>query len=131
MLVQTQEARIILAIKAICTTKKLSRLCAARIYNVPYSTLTDRMNGCTVRAELQPPTKKLTQLEEESLSLYILDLDSRGFAPWLASVEDMANYLLETRREKRVGKLWAHRFVQRRLELKTRFNRVYDFQRAL
>ena len=43
----------------------------------------------------------------------------------------MANYLLETRRAKRVGKLWAHRFVQRRPELKTRFNRVYDFQRAL
>lgn len=131
MSVQTQEARIILAIEAIRTTKKLSRLCAARIYNVPYSILTDRMNGRTVRAELRPPTTKLTQLEEESLSLYILDLDSRGFAPRLADVEDMANYLLETRRGKRVGKLWAHRFVRRRPELKTRFNRVYDFQRAL
>jgi hypothetical protein len=62
---------------------------------------------------------------------YILDLDSRGFAPRLAGVEDIANYLLETRGGKRVGKLWAHRFVQRRQELKTRFNRVYDFQRAL
>jgi hypothetical protein len=63
------------------------------------------MNGRTVRAELQAPMTKLTQLEEESLSLYILDLDSRGFAPRLASVEDMANYLLETRQGKRVGKL--------------------------
>ena len=43
----------------------------------------------------------------------------------------MANYLLETRGGKRVGKCWAQRFVARRLELKTRFNRVYDFQRAL
>jgi RecB family endonuclease NucS len=46
-------------------------------------------------------------------------------------VEDIANYLLETRGAKRVGKCWAQRFVARRLELKTRFNRVYDFQRAL
>ena len=43
----------------------------------------------------------------------------------------MANYILDSRGGKRVGKLWAHRFVQRRPELKTRFNRVYDFQRAL
>ena len=58
-------------------------------------------------------------------------MDTRGFAPRLAGVEDMANYILESRGERRVGKLWAHRFVQRRPELKTRFNRVYDFQRAL
>jgi hypothetical protein len=61
----------------------------------------------------------------------ILDMDSRGFAPQLASVEDMANSILESGGGKRVGKLWAHRFVQRQLVLKTRFNRVYDFQRAL
>ena len=34
-------------------------------------------------------------------------------------------------RARRVGKLWAHRLVQRRPELKTRLTRVYDFQRAL
>jgi hypothetical protein len=74
---------------------------------------------------------KLIELEEEVIVQHIIDLDSRGFSPRLADVEDMANYLLETRRAKRVGKLWAHRFVQRRPELKTRFNRVYNFQRAL
>jgi hypothetical protein len=53
-----------------------------------------------------------------------------GLRPgWL--VEDIANYILESRGGKRVGKLWAHRFVQRQPALKTRFNRVYDFQRAL
>jgi hypothetical protein len=43
----------------------------------------------------------------------------------------MANLLLETRGVKKVGKNWAYRFVQRRPELKTRFSRAYDFQRAL
>jgi hypothetical protein len=89
------------------------------------------MNGHTSIRDRRPALQKLTKLEEEVIVQYILNLDSRGFAPRLASVEDMANYLLKTRGGKRVGKLWAHRFIQRRQELKTRFNRVYDFQRAL
>jgi hypothetical protein len=131
MSIQTQEARIILAIEAIRTSKKLGRRTAAKINSVPYSTLTGRMNGRTNLLERRPSATNLTALEEDVLSQYIIDLDSRGFAPRLAGVEDMANYLLETGRAKRVGKLWEHRFVQRRPELKTRFNRVYDFQRAL
>jgi hypothetical protein len=43
----------------------------------------------------------------------------------------MANLLRTTRGAKRVGINWAARFVQRRPELKTRFSRAYDFQRAL
>jgi hypothetical protein len=127
----TQEARIILAIEAIRTSKKLSRRNAAKIYNIPYTTLSDRMTGRTSRSETRPNRHKLTELEEDVIIQYILDLDDRGFGPRLAGVEDMANYLLETRGAQRVGKLWAHRFVRRRPELKTRFNRVYDFQRAL
>ena len=131
MSIHTQEARIILAIEAIRTSKKLSRRKAAKIYNIPFSTLTGRMNGRTALPKRRPAVQKLTELEEEVISQYILDLDLRGFAPRLAGVEDMANCLLETRRGKRVGKLWAYRFVRRRPELKTRFTRVYDFQRAL
>jgi hypothetical protein len=131
MEIQTQEARIILAIEAIRTTKKLSKRSVAKIYRVPEATLRDRMAGRTPLNERRPGAQKLTELEEVVLLRYILDLDSRGFAPRLASVEDMANYILESRGGKRVGTRWAQRFVQRRPELKTRFNRVYDFQRAL
>ena len=46
-------------------------------------------------------------------------------------VEDMANQLLAVRSSQRVGSWWAQRLVQRREELKTRFSRGYDFQRAL
>jgi hypothetical protein len=132
MRVQTQEARIILAIEAIQTSKrKLSRRNAAKLYNVPHSTLCDRMNGITSRSDVKPNCLKLTKLEEETIVRHIFDRDSRGFSPRLADVEDMANYLLEARGGKRVGKRWAERFVARRPELKTRFNRAYDFQRAL
>jgi hypothetical protein len=43
----------------------------------------------------------------------------------------MANVLPATRHAGPVGKNWVYRFVQRRPELKTRFSRAYDFQRAL
>ncbi|KAL2022201.1 hypothetical protein VTK56DRAFT_6030 [Thermocarpiscus australiensis] len=45
-------------------------------------------------------------------------------------MEDMANQLLRVRGAPPVGKLWAHRFVKRQLELHTRYARRYDYQRA-
>lgn len=127
MEIQTQEARIVLAIEAIRSSKKLSRRSAAKIYKVPYATLSNRMAGQTPRAETKANCHKLTELEEEVIIRNILDMDARGFAPQPASVEDMANYILESRGGKRVRTRWAYRFIQRRPELKTRFNRVYDF----
>jgi helix-turn-helix, Psq domain len=112
MSVQTQEARIILAIEAIRTSKKkLSCRATIKIYDVPESTLRSRMNGRTPLSERRPIVQLLTELEEEVLVRYILDIDIRAFAPRLAGVEDMANYILESRRARRVGKLWAYRFV--------------------
>lgn len=131
MEIQTKKTRIILVIKTIRSSKKLSQRSAAKIYKVPRATLSAKMTGRTYRLETKANRHKLNDLEEETLIRYILDLDSREFAPRLASVEDMANLLLESRGEPRVGKNWAYRFVQRQPELKTRFNRVYDFQRVL
>ena len=54
-------------------------------------------------------------------------MDTRGFPPRFAGVEEMANLLLATRCTRRVGKQWAYRFVTRQPELKMRFTRVYDF----
>ena len=106
MQIQTQEARIILAIEAIRMSKRpLSRRKAAKIYQVPYTILTNRMNGVTSRSDIQPNCLKLTKLEEETIVRHIFDRDSRGFSPWLADVEDMANYLLEARGGKRIRKL--------------------------
>ena len=43
----------------------------------------------------------------------------------------MVNTILASRGARHVGKQWSYRFVKRRPELKTRFSRAYDFQRAL
>ena len=65
MAAQTQEARIILAIEAIRTSKKLNCSSAAKLYDVSYSTLSDRINGRTTLCERPLLNLKLTKLEEE------------------------------------------------------------------
>jgi hypothetical protein len=62
---------------------------------------------------------------------YILDLDSRGFAPRLCEVADMADKLLSVRSGKPVGRHWAERFVMRADQLKMAFNQAKDRQRIL
>ncbi|EDN96148.1 hypothetical protein SS1G_12354 [Sclerotinia sclerotiorum 1980 UF-70] len=89
------------------------------------------MNGLTPCTEFRPKSHNLIDLEEEVLIQYILDMDKKGFSPRISDMEDIANYILEMQGAKKVGKLWTHRFVKRYTELKTCFNRVYDFQRAL
>jgi hypothetical protein len=111
MQIQTNEARIILVIKVVRLSRKISIRVAAKLYNIPKSTLFNKMAGRTPRSEIKANYYKLTEIKEEVIVRYILDLDLRGFAPRLTNVEDIANYILESRGGKRVGKLWAHRFV--------------------
>ena len=54
MEIQTQEARIILAIEAIRTSKKLSCRSTIKIYKVPKATLQDRITGRTYRPKTKP-----------------------------------------------------------------------------
>ena len=127
----TQESRIILAIEAVRSTKRMSLRAAAKTYGVPESSLRYRIKGRVAKHEKRNAAHNLTESEEETLVRYILDLDSRGFPPRIEGVKDMADLLLMMRGAKRVGKQWAYRFIRRHPELKTRFSRAYDFQRAL
>src|SRR5690349_6039570 len=63
----------------------------------PYSIFTDRTNGRATISERRPASNKPTKIQEEVIIQEILNLDSRGFAPLLACVEDMANCILEVR----------------------------------
>jgi hypothetical protein len=89
------------------------------------------MKGYISKAKKYNPRHTLTSAEKNTIVQYILDLDSQRFPPRIKSAEDMANLLLKTRGAKPIGVNWASRFVRRRPELKTRFSRAYDFQRAL
>ena len=131
MSAQAQEARIALAIAALKSTNKMSIRATAKAYQVPRSTLEARMKGRVAKAEKRNSQHILTVSEEDTLVQYIIDLDTRGFPPRIESVRDMANLLQATRQATPVGKLWPYNFIRRRPELKTRFSRAYDFQRAL
>ena len=127
-----QEDKILLAIQAIHTsTKKLSQRRAAEIFGVPRKTLSDRMKGISRRATIHTKQHKMDPVEEQVLVQYLLDQDARGFGLRLAGLEDMANLLLRSRGGQPVGKHWARRFVDSQPLLKTRYNRPYDYQRAL
>jgi len=124
------EARVILALEAIRKDKKLSLRAVAKIFEVFDRTLYRRRDGHTLRRDTEPNLKNLTRSEETTIVQYILELCARSFPPRLSGVEDMANQLLCVRDAPPVGKFWAHNFVRRHLELRTRYTRRYDYQWA-
>jgi DDE superfamily endonuclease len=124
------ESRVILAIESLKNDPNLSLRAAAKIYNIERTTLARRQAGRPARCDIPPNSRKLTNLEEETIVQYILNLCTRSFPPRLCGVEDMANQLLRARDASDVGQRWAHNFVRRRPELRTRFARKYDYQRA-
>ena len=124
------EARILLALQAYKNDPELSLRRAAKLYQVNFTTLLRRHNGVQSRANTISKSRKLSNLEEEIVIKYILDLNSRGFPPRLRGVEEMANRLLADRDMSPVGNRWARNFVNRHEELDMRFFRKYDYQRA-
>jgi hypothetical protein len=75
------KAAIQLAILSIKAQQVRSNRLAAAIYNVPEITLRRGRAGKPARRDCPPNLKKLTQLEEEVIVSYTLDLALRGFAP--------------------------------------------------
>jgi hypothetical protein len=92
-----QEGRIQLALSGYRARQFRSLRRAAEAFNVPPTTLTHRYNGITHRLETRHSQHKLTATEEQTIVQYVLDLDSRGFAPRLCEMEDMADKLLGVR----------------------------------
>lgn len=92
-----QEGRILLAIQVIEKQEKLSIREAARIYNIPFSTLQARLQGRKNRVDTRANSFKLTEIEENSLKKWIISMHMRGAAPRPKTVGEMANLLLATR----------------------------------
>jgi hypothetical protein len=119
------EARVILALEAIRNNENLSVRAASKLYDVRRTTLQDRLAGRPARRDLPANSRKLTDLEEKAIVQYVIELSARAFPPRLCGVEDMANQLLRERDAPPVGKRWAHNFVKRQPELRTRYTRRY------
>jgi hypothetical protein len=101
----SKEAKITLALKALQNNRNLSLRAATKIYNVSRTTLAQQCDGRPIRRDSLANSRKLIDLEEETIVQYITKLDTRTFLPRLYSVEDIANYLLHERDAPPVGKL--------------------------
>lgn len=125
------EDRVILALRAIERDPDLTLRRAAAIHNVPIATLSRRRAGGPSRRDFTRSTMKLTSSEEAAIVRHVLDLATRGFPPTKVMVRDMANQLLAERGRDPIGKRWADNFLKRTPDLRTRWTRRYDRQRAL
>jgi hypothetical protein len=127
---KNNERQINLALQAIQNDPNLSARAAGKIYSINHEKLSRRRRGMRSRRDIPANSRKLTDLEESVLLQHILDLATKGFPPRMSIVEDMANRLRTTRDASRVGIHWASNFVKRHPELRARFQRKYDYQRA-
>ena len=63
---------------------------------------------------------------------WIIDLDERGFPLRIQDLRDAAKLLLNQRDPAgKIGRDWPTNFTKRRPEIKAKFNRKYDYERAL
>ena len=130
------EGRIVLALQAYRQGRISSLKGAARTYDIPYSSLRRRSLGTPSRPDFTSPNRKLTPIEETTLVQWILSLDTRGVPPTQLLVHQMAERLLiehvpdASTVQPQLGQKWVYRFINRHPELKSRYNRKYDYQRA-
>lgn len=127
-----REGRILLAIEAIQKGQIQSIQAAAKAYNVPRQTLSYRLRGRASRVDSTPNSRKLTTTEESTLRNWIISADQRGLPPRIEIVRDMAQILLAGRVKEGayIGKQWVKRFIKRQEDLKSKYTRRYDYQRA-
>ncbi|EFQ94160.1 hypothetical protein PTT_08258 [Pyrenophora teres f. teres 0-1] len=95
--VTSREGRLSLAIVSYQNKPCQSIRALARAYNVPESTLRTRLRGVHPRSEIVSVNRKLLTTEEQSLVQWILDLNQRGFPPYIIDVRRMADALLAAR----------------------------------
>jgi Tc5 transposase DNA-binding domain len=75
---------------------------------------------------------KLTPTEEQALLEWILDLDERGYLLRIQDLRSAAKLLLNQRDANgTIGINWPTNSVKRKPEIKAKFNRKYDYERAL
>jgi hypothetical protein len=126
-----QEGRIALAIHAIQNKSISSVAAAARVYDLPRSTLRDRVNGALSQTTLRANNHKLTQLRCDILTKWVLSMDDRGTAPRPSMVRVMANLLLAATSTDTVGKNWVTNYIRRTPALQTRSRALQEDSRII
>ena len=125
-----REARIQQAIQE-RTTKGTNLRDLAILYNVPRSTLSDRLRGIPPRHEAQKKQQALSPATERSLVRWIDDMDASGFPPRLNLFKAVAARLVLDDGGPPLGITWLRRFLNRHPEHSTKFSSGLNRQCAL
>ena len=128
------EGRLSLALEAYHRRMFTSLRSAAKAYDVPFKTLHDRYHGTLARAQTTANSRKLTETDEALLLQKVLDLVTQGLHPQCIIVEEMANTILRTKQPaqpQRIGKNWVANFIKRYPQLRSVYNRKFNYQRAV
>jgi hypothetical protein len=100
----SSEARALLALQTLQNNTKLSIQRAAKNYDISEYRLRRRQHGIQPRRDSIPNSRTLSDLDEQIIVQFVLDLDSRGFPSRLRFVEEIANSLRADRNASPVGK---------------------------
>jgi hypothetical protein len=98
------EAKIILALQALEKDKKLSVRATAKTYRVAQKTLERRRASKPIWRDIPANLYNLTDLEEQTIVQYMIELSICIFPPRLYNVKDIANYLQRKRNMPPIGK---------------------------
>ncbi len=140
------EDRLQLAIEALSSGQISSIRKAAAAFDIPFSTLKDRIRGRVPRQQSQGTRRKLRPTEETALVQWIESMDDRGMSPTIHYIRQMTDLLVRERgssalldvsvtatpeQDRTVGENWVRRLLDRQPHLKSKYSRKYDYQRAL
>ena len=90
----SKEERMKLAIKAFNQGQFQSKTSCAQAFDVPSRTLMKCLNGVTSRKESIANGRKLSDIEETTLSRWILDMHHHGLPLQISNVRYLAQLLL-------------------------------------
>ncbi|KNG87382.1 hypothetical protein ANOM_005906 [Aspergillus nomiae NRRL 13137] len=128
---KAQEERIQSAITDLQDGKLSSARQAALKYDVPSTTLLNRMKGVKSRSQTWANCHRLSLEDEESLSRWIISVtEQHETAPSRSQIEEKANAILASRSTTpnvTVGEKWVYNYLQRHEELRPIYpRRIYS-----
>ena len=130
----SKEEQMKLAIKAFNQGQFKSKTACAQAFDVPSQILMKHLNGATSCEESIANGWKLSDIEETTLSRWILDMYHHGLPLQISNVHYLAQLLLSaqmkpSKSEKAtIGELWVNHFIKHHPELKSKYTCPYDYQ---
>ena len=101
--------------------KGMSQKLAAKEYRVPRTTIQNRIKGHITTQEAHEPQQRLSKVQEDNLTQWILVQESLGHAPTHSQIRAFARRILWARGDALLlGKRWMAGFLRRNPVLKTK-----------